>query len=57
MPWSEEAWKASESIYNAILDLPFIKELADGTLSRERFLHYIGRTTCISTTTAACSPT
>ena len=43
MPWSEEAWKASESIYNAILDLPFIKELADGTLSRERFLHYIGQ--------------
>lgn len=43
MPWSEDAWKASESIYNAILDLPFIKELADGTLSREHFLHYIGQ--------------
>ncbi|MDE6528340.1 MAG: TenA family protein [Muribaculaceae bacterium] len=41
MKWSEEAWKASENIYNAILQLPFIKELAAGTLSQERFLHYI----------------
>jgi len=39
--WSTDTWKASEHIYNAILDLPFIKELADGTLAQERFLNYI----------------
>lgn len=39
--WSTETWKASEHIYNAILSLPFISELADGTLSQERFLNYI----------------
>ena len=39
--WSEEAWKKAEPIYEAILDLPFVKELAEGTLSRERFLFYI----------------
>lgn len=41
MNWSEEAWNASERIYNAILELPFIKELADGTLPQDKFLHYI----------------
>ncbi|MDE6854031.1 MAG: TenA family protein [Muribaculaceae bacterium] len=41
MKWSEEARSASEHIYSAILELPFIKELAAGTLSQERFLHYI----------------
>ena len=39
--WSQEAWNASENIYNTILQLPFIKELADGTLPMEKFLHYI----------------
>lgn len=37
--WSQEAWNASENIYNTILQLPFIKELADGTLPMEKFLH------------------
>lgn len=41
--WSSTAWKAAEPIYNAILELPFIKELTDGTLSRERFNFYIGQ--------------
>lgn len=39
--WSIEAWSKAEPIYNAILDLPFIKELTEGTLSRERFLFYL----------------
>lgn len=39
--WSSEAWKASEHIYNEILKLPFITEMADGTLSGERFTNYI----------------
>lgn len=40
-PWSAEAWKASEHIFNEILRLPFLTELADGTLSPERFTNYI----------------
>jgi len=41
--WSHEAWNASQHIYEAILELPFLKELADGTLPADRFLHYIGQ--------------
>ena len=39
--WSEKAWKEVEPIYRAILDHPFVRELAEGTLNRERFLFYI----------------
>ncbi len=39
--WSEEVWQAAQPIYRQILQLPFVKELASGTLSRERFLFYI----------------
>lgn len=39
--WSEEAWEKALPVYNSILDLPFVRELASGTLSRERFLFYI----------------
>ncbi len=41
MKWSEEVWKEVEGIYYDILELPFVKELTAGTLSRERFLFYI----------------
>ncbi len=41
MKWSEEAWKEVEGMYEDILQLPFVKELTAGTLSRERFLFYI----------------
>ncbi len=43
MKWSEEAWQQALPIYEAILDLPFVRELAEGTLSQERFLFYIGQ--------------
>ena len=43
MKWSEEAWNAAAEIYDRILELPFVKELAAGTLSRERFQFYIGQ--------------
>ena len=43
MKWSEEAWNAAAEIYDRILALPFVKELAAGTLSRERFQFYIGQ--------------
>lgn len=41
MKWSDETWNASAKVYEEILQLPFIKELAAGTLAQERFLHYI----------------
>ncbi len=39
--WSEEAWNLAEPIYRAITELPFVRELAAGTLNRERFLFYL----------------
>ncbi|WP_267739868.1 thiaminase II [Myroides injenensis] len=41
MKWSNQAWKAAEPVYNEILNLPFIKELIQGTLSQEQFEFYI----------------
>lgn len=41
--WSQEIWSKSLKIYDAILEQRFIKELADGTLSIERFASYIGQ--------------
>ena len=41
--WSQQAWLAAEHIYKEILQLPFVKQLADGTLSRETFDRYIGQ--------------
>ncbi len=41
MKWSEQARQEVEPIYKDILKLPFVTELAAGTLSRERFLFYI----------------
>lgn len=41
--WSEQAWKESEKVYHAILELPFLRELADGNLPIEKFKFYIGQ--------------
>ena len=41
MKWSEKAWKASETIYRQTLQLPFLGELINGTLPREKFLFYL----------------
>lgn len=41
MKWSNQAWKAAKPVYNEILNLPFIKELMQGTLSQEQFEFYI----------------
>lgn len=41
MKWSEHAWKQAEAIYKKILELPFVCQLAQGTLDRERFDFYI----------------
>ncbi len=39
--WSEEAWQAAEPVYEAITQLPFVCELAAGTLPRDKFLFYL----------------
>lgn len=41
MKWSEKAWAAALPVYNDILDMPFIKELAAGTLDVEKFTYYL----------------
>lgn len=41
MKWSEEAWGSAKPIYNKILELPFIKELINGKLTKEQFIFYI----------------
>jgi len=41
MKWSEKAWAAALPIYNEITGMPFIKELANGTLDVEKFKYYL----------------
>ncbi|GET35211.1 aminopyrimidine aminohydrolase [Prolixibacter bellariivorans] len=41
MKWNEQAWKASEDVYAAILKLPFLHELMNGTLPKEKFFFYL----------------
>ena len=43
LKWSTEAWNAAIDVYNNILRLPFLQELAAGTLPREKFNFYIGQ--------------
>ncbi len=43
MKWSEEAWNAAGPVYESIKELPFVKELAAGTLGMDRFLFYINQ--------------
>lgn len=41
MIWSENTWKQNKITYTKILNLPFIKGLIDGTLSKKQFNFYI----------------
>jgi thiaminase/transcriptional activator TenA len=41
MSFSHDAWRQIEELYAAMLDMPFNRELAAGTLSRERFTFYL----------------
>ncbi|MGH6900615.1 MAG: thiaminase II [Geminicoccaceae bacterium] len=41
MSFSQEAWQRIVPLYGEILNLPFNRELAAGTLSRERFTFYM----------------
>jgi thiamine-phosphate pyrophosphorylase len=41
--WSQKVWDRSSKIYNAILELDFLKELSDGTLDNVIFGRYIAQ--------------
>ena len=41
--WSKEIWKKSARIYDSILELEFLKELSEGTLSNHAFGRYIAQ--------------
>jgi len=41
MSFSQSLWRANVPLYQNTLQLPFNQELAAGTLSRERFCHYV----------------
>ncbi len=39
--FSQELWQRNLNLYQKILDLPFNQELANGTLDKEAFCHYV----------------
>ncbi len=41
MNFTDDLWQQTQPVYEAILDHPFIKELASGALSPERFVFYM----------------
>ena len=41
MSFSQSLWNANQALFQSTLELPFNQELASGTLSRERFRHYM----------------
>ena len=43
MSWTKDIWAESARIFEGIKDLPFIKELADGSLDPSRFDRYIAQ--------------
>lgn len=43
MNWSEQAWKSIEPIYTSILIMPFIEELSNGHLPKEKFQFYMSQ--------------
>lgn len=64
MPFTDEMWREIAPLYAAILEQPFNRELAHGTLSRERFTfymvqdaHYLAAFARALATTAAKAPT
>jgi len=45
MTVSSELWQANQDLAQACLEHPFVQGIADGTLSREKFIYYIGQDT------------
>ncbi|WP_435522555.1 hypothetical protein [Chryseobacterium indoltheticum] len=43
MNWSESTWKQTEQRYQAILTMPFVSQLADGSLPKEKFQFYMAQ--------------
>ena len=43
MNWSENAWKTIEEKYASILKMPFITELTNGSLPKEKFRFYMAQ--------------
>ena len=43
MSWTKDVWAESARIFEGIKGLPFIKELADGSLDPSRFDRYIAQ--------------
>lgn len=43
MKWTDKTWKTIEPIYQEIIEMPFIKELQNGTLPLEKFQFYMGQ--------------
>lgn len=43
MKWSDEVWVAIDPIYQKIINMPFITELAAGTLDEQKFRFYIAQ--------------
>lgn len=41
--WTEHIWARAEKLYRDIISLPFIKDIADGNLTAERFSRYIAQ--------------
>lgn len=41
MKWSDTAWHEALPIYNSITTMPFIKDLANGTLAKSQFKYYL----------------
>jgi thiaminase/transcriptional activator TenA len=43
MTWSELTWKQTKNRYQSILKMPFVSELANGTLPKEKFQFYMAQ--------------
>lgn len=43
MKWSEQAWLQIGNLYSNIIDMPFITELSNGSLSVDRFKFYMAQ--------------
>ena len=41
MKWSNQAWEAVQPVFKKTIEHPFIQELMNGTLPKEKFLFYI----------------
>lgn len=43
MKWSEQTWEKIDTTYKGILNMPFVQELANGTLPKNKFQFYMAQ--------------